>query len=85
MDLLKTPHQLLMEEAGAHIDGQGLLMTPKQKLFQEAGQVPKFAKGKQVKPLTPEDMKAELMVQKTARPQSAPHPELAKVWNNLFK
>lgn len=85
MDLLKTPHQLLLEEAGAHIDGAGLLMTPKQKLFEEMGQVPKFAKGKQVKQLTPEDMKAELLVQNTARPQSAPHPELAKIWNNLFK
>jgi len=72
-----------MEEAGAHIDGQGLLMTPKQKLFQEAGMVPKFAKGKKV--ISPEDMKAELFVHKTAKAQPATHPELAKAWNNLFK
>jgi hypothetical protein len=83
MDLLKTPHQLLMEEAGAHIDGGGLLDTPKQKLFEEVGAVPKFAKGKKV--ISPEDMKAELFVQKTMPKPTATHPELAKVWNNLFK
>jgi hypothetical protein len=92
MDLLKTPHQLLLEESGAHIDGRGLLMTPKQMLFQESGVVPKFAKGKKV--LSPEDMKAKINVQKTSTPKFAAggqttdlytNPELAKAWNNFFR
>ena len=87
MDLLKTPHQLLMEEAGAHLDGQGLLLTPKQKLFQEMGNVPKFAQGKQVKPLSPEDMRAEISVRKTLPTNSNPasHPALVKAFNDFFK
>lgn len=83
---------MLLEEQGAHLDGQDLLMTPKQKLFQEMGMVPKFASGKRV--LSPEDMKAELFIQKTARPKFAnggqatdpySHPALATSWNNFFK
>ena len=87
MDLLKTPHQLLMEEAGAHIDGQGLLMTPKQKMFEEAGMVPKFAQGKQVKPLSAEDMRAEISVNRSIPKQTHPatHPALVKAFNDFFK
>ena len=72
-----------MEEAGAHSNGNGLLMTPQEKLLQESGAMPRFAAGKKV--LSPEDMKAELFVQKTMPQKTSPHPELAKVWNNLFK
>jgi hypothetical protein len=45
MNLLKTPHQLLLEEAGATPASPGLLHTPKQMLMQEAGVTPKFAAG----------------------------------------
>lgn len=45
MNLLKTPHQLLLEEAGATPSSPGLLHTPKQMLMQEAGMTPKFAGG----------------------------------------
>jgi hypothetical protein len=83
MDLLKTPNQMLLEESGSHVGGQGMLMTPKQKLFQEMGVTPKLAKGG--KALSPEDMKAEIFVQKTKPPKSSIHPELAKAWNNFFK
>lgn len=88
MDLLKTPKQLLMEDAGAHATGEGLLMTPQQKLMQESGMIPRFAAGKQV--LSPQDMKAEIMVSKTASPKPAngdpyANPALVKAWNNLFK
>lgn len=79
---------MLLEDAGAHIDGQGMLMTPKQKLFEEMGVVPKFATGKQVKPLSPEDMRAEISVSKTIKPQSADpysHPKLTQAWNSFFK
>lgn len=85
MDLLKTPHQLLMEEQGMHIDGAGLLNTPQQLLMEESGIYPKFAQGKKV-----EDMKAELFVHKTARPKfaaggAASHPALVKAFNAYFK
>jgi hypothetical protein len=86
MDLLKTPKQLLMEEAGARVDGTSLLNTPRQMLMQESGIVPHFAKGKKV--LSPQDMRAEMSVQNTAPKKPADpasHPALAKAWNNLFK
>jgi hypothetical protein len=75
---------MLLEEAGAHIDGKGLLNTPQQMLMNESGVLPKFAKGKKV--MSPEDMKAELFVQDTAPKQpTSVHPALAKAWNNFFK
>jgi hypothetical protein len=88
MDLLKTPKQLLMEDAGMHPASEGLLMTPQQKLMQESGMIPRFAQGKQV--LSPKDMKAEIFVNKTASPKSAngdpySNPALIKAWNNIFK
>ena len=86
MDLLKTPKQLLMEEAGARVDGASLLNTPKQMLMEESGIIPRFAKGKKV--LSPQDMKAEIFVESTAIKQPADpasHPALVKAWNNLFK
>jgi hypothetical protein len=88
MDLLKTPKQLLMEDAGMHPASEGLLMTPQQKLMQETGVLPRFAKGKKV--LSPEDMKAEIFVSKTASPKPTngdpySNPALVKTWNNLFK
>lgn len=58
MNLLKTPHQLLLEEAGATPASPGLLHTPKQMLMQEAGVTPKFAGGGQV---SVEDMLAQII------------------------
>jgi hypothetical protein len=89
MDLLKTPHQLLLEEQGADVDGGGLLLTPKQMLMEESGILPHFSQGKKVTPL--KHMQAEILIEKTFRPhlaaggQPAVHPELAKTWNNIFK
>ena len=66
-----------------------LLKTPKQLLLEKTNVLPRFAKGKKV--LSPEDMKAEIVVQKTMRQKLAAggrpesHPGLAKAWNNLFK
>jgi hypothetical protein len=46
MNLLKTPHQKILEEAGASpLPTPGILNTPKQMLFQESGLMPKFSKG----------------------------------------
>ena len=80
---------MLLEESGSHLGGQGMLMTPKQKMFQEMGVTPKLAAGG--KAMSPEDMKAELFVQKTMPKKSTPqgqssiHPELAKSWLKFFK
>jgi hypothetical protein len=60
MDLLKTPHQLLLEEAGAEPATPNLLMTPKQKVFQEMGMVPKLADGGQPQ-MSVEDMLAAII------------------------
>jgi hypothetical protein len=45
MDLLKTPHEKLLEEAGALPQSPGMLRTPRQQLFQEAGLMPHLAAG----------------------------------------
>jgi hypothetical protein len=58
MNLLKTPHQLLLEEAGATPSSPGLLHTPKQMLMQEAGVTPKFAAGGHI---SVNDMIAEIV------------------------
>lgn len=49
MDLLKTPHQMLLEEAGAKIPTtNGLLKTPQQRLMEETGLPQKLAPGGKV-------------------------------------
>jgi hypothetical protein len=60
MNLLKTPKEKLMEEAGLMPASPGMLKTPQQKLLEEAGGVPRLAKGKKVKKLSVKDMEAEL-------------------------
>jgi hypothetical protein len=67
MNLLKTPHQKILEEAGASpFPTPGMLNTPKQMLFQESGLLPKFAEGGQLfnaeQNLTPEQMQAALII-----------------------
>ena len=71
-----------MEEAGAHVDGAGLLNTPQQMLMNESGILPHFANGKKV-----EDMRAEIFVHNTAPKSKDPYsnPALIKAWNNFFK
>jgi hypothetical protein len=62
MDLLKTPHQKLMEEVGASpLPSPGMMKTPKQMLFEESGMLPKFATGGQSK-MTPQQMMASLIL-----------------------
>ena len=45
MDILKTPHQKLLEEAGAAPASPGMVNTPQQMLMQESGIMPHFAEG----------------------------------------
>lgn len=64
MDLLKTPHQKLMEEAGVNPSSPGMLNTPQQLLMQEAGTLPRLADGgqpQQQPQMSPQDMLAYLV------------------------
>ena len=63
MDILKTPHQMLLEEAGAktHAPNQ-MLKTPQQMLMEETGLPQKFAEGGQPR-MSVEDMLAAIMAQ----------------------
>jgi hypothetical protein len=58
MDILKTPHQKLLEEAGAIPPTPGMAHTPQQMLMQESGIMPHYAQGGSV-----QDMLAELVQQ----------------------
>lgn len=61
MDLLKTPHQMLLEEAGAKIPTtNGLLKTPQQRLMEETGLPQKLADGGQPQ-LSVNDMLAAII------------------------
>jgi hypothetical protein len=62
MNPLKTPHELLLEESGLSQPTPGMVKTAKQMLVEESGVLPRFAKGKQVKQLTPDEMQAEMIV-----------------------
>lgn len=65
MDLLKTPHEKLMEDAGLAPQSPGMLNTPHQLLMQEVGGVPHFAAGgsdhAHPSGMTPQDMLAYLV------------------------
>ena len=60
MNILKTPKEKLLEEAGATPASPGMIKTPKQMLVEETGIIPKLAKGRKVKKLSVKDMEAEL-------------------------
>lgn len=78
---------MLLEEAGASPQTDGLLRTPKQLLFQEAGALPHYAAGHGVKPLSPREMQAALVAhelrQKYAQGGDV-HPVLAAAFNKIF-
>lgn len=62
MDILKTPQQKLMEEAGINPATPGMLKTPQQLLLEEAGITRKgFAQGGEVNQMSPQDMLAMLI------------------------
>lgn len=55
MNFIKTPHQKLLEEAGAAPATPGMIKTPQQALMEQSGMLPQFADGGSVN-----DMMAEL-------------------------
>jgi len=62
MNILKTPQQKLLEEAGATPASPGMLKTPHQLLLEESGAMPAlFADGGQVNEISPEDMLATMV------------------------
>lgn len=61
MNILKTPRQKMLEEAGAVPSSPGMLKTPQQLLLEESGAMPNvYADGGQVQ-MSPEDMLATLV------------------------
>jgi hypothetical protein len=61
MNLLKTPHQMLLEEAGAKVPTtNGMLKTPHQMLMEESGLPQQFASGGQFQ-MSPQDMMAAMI------------------------
>lgn len=63
MNLLKTPHEKLLEEAGMTPASPGMLNTPKQLLMQESGVTPSlFSNGGQPQQqMSPQDMFAAMV------------------------
>jgi hypothetical protein len=55
MNFIKTPHEKLLEEAGAAPATPGMIKTPQQALMEHSGLFPEFASGGSVN-----DMLAEL-------------------------
>lgn len=66
MDILKTPNEKLMEEAGVNPASPGWLNTPKQMLMQETGVTPQLAAGGH---LSPEQMQAALIANNRTPPR----------------
>jgi hypothetical protein len=59
MNILKTPREKLLEEAGATPKSVGMVRTPQQMLLQESGIMPRFSNGGNINPA---DMRAEIAV-----------------------
>lgn len=60
MNLVKSPHQILLEEAGALPASPGMVNTAPQMLIQQSGILPQFADGGSVQ-MSPRDMIAALI------------------------
>jgi len=89
MNFLKTPQQMLMEEAGMTPASPGMLKTPQQLLMEESGIQPKFfAGGGSTDQMSPEMLRALMQAYEyqTANqtPQSEPtfqaQPQTATTW-----
>jgi hypothetical protein len=61
MNILKTPQQKLLEEAGAVQASPGMLKTPQQLLLEESGVTPKFSGGGSTDQISVQDMLAMLI------------------------
>jgi hypothetical protein len=88
MELLKTPHQMLLEEAGAIPATSGMVNTPHQMLMQEAGVLPNLAAGGS---MSSQDMLAEMIAHgvtpqhfATGGQPKATSPEFAKLLDHLY-
>lgn len=72
MDILKTPHQMLLEEAGAKVPtSNGLLKTPQQMMMEETGLPQKLSEGGNVG-MSVNDMLAAIMAQGQTPQKFAP-------------
>jgi hypothetical protein len=64
MDILKTPQQKLLEEAGMTPASPGMVMTPLQLLLRQSGAIPRMASGGSAPSLSVEDMRAQMIANK---------------------
>lgn len=89
MNFLKTPQQLLMEEAGMTPASPGMLKTPQQFLLEESGIQPRFfADGGSTNQMSPEMLKALMQAYEyqmsSQKPESEPtfqaQPQTATTW-----
>jgi hypothetical protein len=64
MNPIKSPHQILLEQAGLSMDpSPGLINTPQQMMLQQANALPQYAPGGSVyQNLSPADMQAAMIV-----------------------
>jgi hypothetical protein len=90
MNPIKSPHELLIEQAGFAPQSPGMVNTGQQMLMDQTGVLPHFADGGQVQ-MSPQDMLAMLMAHgqapkhfaKGGQPEET-SPELAKLLDRLY-
>ena len=71
MELLKTPHQMLLEEAGSPSQTPTMVNTPQQMMMQQSGIMPHYAPGGSID-ISPQDMMAA-MIAHGVTPQHLAH------------
>jgi hypothetical protein len=75
MNILKTPQQKLLEEAGAVPASPGMLKTPQQLLLEESGVTPKFSDGGSTNQMSPEMLRALMQAYDYQMSQQKPEVE----------
>jgi hypothetical protein len=75
MNILKTPQQKLLEEAGAMQASPGMLKTPQQLLLEESGVTPKFSDGGSTNQMSPEMLRALMQAYDYQMSQQKPEVE----------
>lgn len=81
MNILKTPHQKLLEDAGmAPVTSPGMLKTPMQLMVEESGVMPHYSNGGSI---TPDEMRALMMVLNYNTPHLSAGGSLSDIYQGL--
>lgn len=62
MNIVKTPHELMLEQAGIDPYSPGLVKSPRQMLYEKA-KLPRFEDGGEVDELSPAAMRAQMQME----------------------